>query len=261
MRLLVCVKQVAEPEALVKIDDSSPWITTDPSIPLRMNRFDEFAMEESILIKETHADTIIDVVTVGPDRAGTVLTRALGMGADKGIHILTQNEGYESPFVIATWIASYAARVGYDLILAGIMAEDDMQGQVGPMIAEILSMPCATSVLHERVSVERGVVYVEREMERGFRDALELRLPAVLTVQSGINKPRYPSLSNYLRAKKQPSQIIDARSLGVPLSRDVVVGVAYPVRSRAGLVLDGTPQQKAVRLVEILAEKALTRGS
>jgi electron transfer flavoprotein beta subunit len=222
-----------------------------------MNRFDECAVEEALLIKETFPNTSVDVISVGAPRAAIVIRRALGMGADHGIHIVSEQVGYVSPFVTASWIASCAKKNNYDLILTGVMAEDDMQGQVGQMIAEFLSLPCATSTIFERLSPHKGTVYVEREIEGGARDTLELSLPAVLTIQSGINIPRYPSLSNILRAKKEKVETIDAKSVGHPESRQRVVRVEYPQKSRSGVVLEGTQQEKAAQLLEILREKSL----
>ena len=126
-----------------------------------MNRPDEYAVEEAVRIRETIPDTSIEVLSVGPPRVSTVIRRALGMGAGHGIHIVTPEDGYLSPLVTASWIASFARNRSYDLILAGVMSEDDMQGQVGPMIAELLGMPCATSTIAERVAPETGTGSVE----------------------------------------------------------------------------------------------------
>ena len=222
-----------------------------------MNRFDESAVEEALLIREAREDAKVDVLSVGPERASMAVKRALGMGADHGVHILTENGGYENPLTIASLIASYAADKGYDLILAGVMAEDSMQGQVGPMTAELLSLPCATSVVLEKISPEKGAIYVEREIEGGYRDALELNLPAVLTIQTGINKPRYPSLSNILRAKKQNLEVVEGSGLKGLDPREDVVKAHYPQKAREGMVLEGSQAEKAVQLLKILREKSL----
>ncbi len=256
MNILVCVKYVPESDAGIKIDHSGKWVHVDGSTSFRMNRLDEFAVEEALLIKEAFTDTVIDVITVGSADDAGVIRRALGMGADHGIHIVTEERGYLSPFLIASLIASSVKEHEHDLILTGAMSEDQMQGQVGPMIAEMLAMPCATSVVLQRLSSEAGPIYVEREIEGGFRDCMELDLPAVLTIQSGINKPRYPSLSNILRANKQELEMIRAGSLERPEPVESVVCVTYPQKTRSGVVLEGTQQDKAAKLLEILAEKS-----
>jgi electron transfer flavoprotein beta subunit len=257
MKILVLVKQVPQSESDIRIDQSSAWILTEKSTTFRMNRFDESAVEEALLIRESHSDAKVDVLSVGPERAAMAVKRALGMGADHGIHILTGNGGYQSPLTIASLIASYAADKKYDLIMAGVMAEDSMQGQVGPMTAELLSLPCATSVVLEKIESEKGSVYVEREIEGGLRDALELNLPAVLTIQTGINKPRYPSLSNILRAKKQDLEIISESELEQLDPREDILKAHYPQKARAGVVLEGSQQEKAVQLLKMLREKSL----
>lgn len=259
MKILVCVKAVPDPESLITVNHSEKWVTVDPSVPLRMNRFDEFAVEEALLIKEAFPPTVIDAITVGSALSESVLVRSMGMGADHGIRIPCEHDGYVSPNVIAFLIAAWAQGKGYDLILTGIMAEDDLCGQVGPMIAEHLSMPHATSVILERVSPEKRCVNVEREMEGGQRDCLELRLPALLTIQSGINRPRYPSLSKMLRAKAHPLEIIDSGRLGRPEPPEEVLRVGYPQKSRSGRVLQGNREEKAVQLLDILVERSFIK--
>ena len=127
------------------------------------------------------------------------------------------------------------------------------------MVAELLGLPFATSVILEQVSEDARTIYVEREIEGGFRDTLELQLPALLTVQSGINKPRYPSLSNIMRAKKQDLEIKGLESRCTYDARQVVAKVRYPEKSRSGTVLAGTTQEKASQLLRILTEKALVQ--
>ena len=145
MKLLVCVKQIPDPDAPAGVNADGRWVEIDGGAFV-MNRFDCFALEEALRIREEIPETRIDVVSVGPERVETVLRRALGMGADHGIHILTECDGYLSPFATATWIAAHVRACHYDLILTGIMSGDDMNGQVGPLIAEMLHLPCATSV-------------------------------------------------------------------------------------------------------------------
>ena len=165
MKILVCITQVPESENPILIDDGNDWIQTDEICEFKMNRLDEFAVEEAVLIKEAISDTKIDALSAGPDRATEVVKRGIGMGADAGIHINTGSEGYHSSFEIAAWIAEYARGKPYDLILTGAMSEDNLQGQVGPMIAKQLSLPCATAVIFEKISSDRATIYVEREIE------------------------------------------------------------------------------------------------
>jgi electron transfer flavoprotein beta subunit len=256
MKILVCVKQVSDPETNYIVDEERGWIRPEGQVKYWMNHPDEFAVEEAVLIKESFPEVLIDVLTVGPERAAQILERAMGMGADNGIHIFASDEGYLSPLVIASWIAAYAKDMQYDLILTGVLAEDDMQGQVGPLLAELLSIPCATSVIFEEVHQHRKTIYVEREIEGGQRDMVELVLPAVLTIQTGINKPRYPSLSNLLRAKKQKALVVDPDTFPSVTHRESVVKADYPRKSGSGIILEGDQKEKAVKLIQILKEKA-----
>jgi len=257
MKILVCVKQVPDSEFPIGIDASNGWIQQDDITEFKMNRLDEYAVEEALLIKESIAGTRIDVITVGPDRCDEVVRRAIGMGADSGVHIKTPSEGYQSPFQVASWIAEFAHHNAYDLILTGTMAEDHMQGQVGPALAARLGLPWATSVIFEKITPDRKKIYVEREIEGGNRDTLELKLPAVITIQSGINTPRWPSLSNLLRANSQKLEKMYISDLAKLPETEALVSLAYPEKSRAGLVLSGSREEKAGRLMTILREKHL----
>jgi len=257
MRILVCIKQVPESENPIRIDEANAWIQSDEIGEFKINRLDEFALEEAVLIKEAFSDTKIDVLSAGPDRATEVIRRGIGMGADTGILISTGSEGYHSSFETAAWIAEYARGKPYDLIFTGAMSEDNMQGQVGPMVAKRLARPCATAVISEKIASDKKTIYVEREIEGGRRDTLELPLPAVLTIQSGINTPRYPSLSNLLRANRQGLERIEAADLVQLSARENLVELVYPHKTRSGTVLNGTEKEKATQLIRILRERAL----
>lgn len=256
MKLLVCVKQIHDPDAPVSVNADNSWVGIDGGEYV-MNRFDGFALEEALCIREEIPDTRVDVLSVGPERVEAVLRRSLGMGADHGIHILTECDGFLSPFATATWIAAYAGSCQYDLILTGVMSGDDMNGQVGPLVAEMLHLPCASSVIFRRMMPEMGRMYVEREMEGGLRDAMEIKLPALLTLQSGINQPRYPSLSKMLRANKHPMEVVPAGSLDLPTVHLSVMQTTLPQKTRAGLILEGTPREKACRLLDILQNRLI----
>jgi len=257
MKILVCVKHVPDSDTTIDINADGNWVDPDSFDEYKMNRLDEFAVEEAVRVKEEFADTRIDIVSVGPARAAEAIKRSIGMGADNGIHIFSEIENFLSPVAISSWIAQYVKNNDFALILTGAMSEDGMGGQIGPMIAAHLRLPCATGVIFEKISSDNKTVYVEREIEGGKRDTLQLQLPAVLTIQSGTNTPRYPSLSNLLRANKQKLEIIESATLSQPETGEEIVRVAYPEKSRAGTVLEGTGQEKARALLHILREKAL----
>ncbi len=257
MDLLVCVKQVPDSEALIRINDTNNWIQLEDNAVFRMNRFDEFAVEEALRIRESLTDVKIDAISVGPSRVTSTIRKAMEMGADNGIHILIPDEQYHPPYETASLIASYAGGKEYDLIFTGVMSEDDMQCQVGQLIAGILDIPFASSCMQERLDSEKNTIYVEREIEQGLRESLELALPALLTIQSGINRPRYPSLSNVLRAKKQEIITIDAKSLPLPEERERLTGISYPKKSKNSIFIEGSTEEKAAKLLNILHGESL----
>jgi len=248
MKILVCIKPV---EASEKRAGGSEFYSKDT----RMNRFDEYALEEALQIREAMGKITVDVLSLGPNDADQILKRAMGMGADRGIHLVTGDDPFPDPYSTAFLMAEYARDKGYDLILTGVMSEDLMQGQVGPMLGEMLSMNCATAVIATRISFDFLTVFVEREIEGGSREGWKLALPALLTIQSGINRPRYPALSQMLRASRQKLKVIKGESLGSPLPRQVVAHAAIPEKQRRGLTLQGSAREKAEALMTIFREK------
>jgi len=256
MKILVCVKQVPDLERIMVRDAANGMATLDISNDSCLNRFDEFAVEEAVRIKEAMAPVQIDVITVGPQRAGDVLKRPMGMGADDGIHLKTPSDIDPGTAAVARWIAEYARFEKYDLLLCGAMSEDGMHGQVGPMVAAHLGIPYATQVIEAEPARDLLSVSVEREIEGGVREMLEIRMPAVLALQPGINLPRYPSLSRLLRAGRQPLKTLPAETLGPGEPLIDCLGLAVPKRMRAAYVVTGSAREKADRLVSILKEKA-----
>lgn len=254
MKILVCIKAVYGVDA---VENGIPGPDFTPDEPLKMNRFDEYAMEEALRIKAGIPGTTIDVVSLGPADALTVIRRAIGMGADNGIHILSDGNPLCSPDITAACIAAMARESGYDLIITGMMSEDLMQQQVGPMIAGMLGLPCATAVMREEPDPAGKTIDVERELEGGERELFRLTLPAVITVQSGINVPRYPSLSNMLRANRMEIETLAADTLQPGEARQAITELAEPKKTRAGRVLSGTLTEKADQLIEILRQSAL----
>lgn len=257
MKILVCVKQVQDAESPVVIDSEHLWVDETGPIAFRMNHYDAYALEEAILIRESLGDVTVDAISVGPPRAASTLKKSLEKGAANGIHLLHDQRGYFPPSITAALIADYARDKSYDLIFAGVMAEDDMQCQVGPLIAARLGIPCAVSVVKETLNPPDNSVIAECELEGGINEIIRLPLPCLLSIQSGINRPRYPSLSNVLRAKEQAliTFTVDLQSLSGAM--DTPVSISYPEKGSRGIVITGTPEEKAERLLSILHEKSL----
>lgn len=255
MRILVCVKQVPASDSQVTIRGSSIQINEKGLRPYAMNRFDEYAVEAAVSIEEKMPDTIVDVISVGPPRVVETIKRALGMGAGNGIHILTDESGMLDPAQTAALTAGVAAGRNYDLILAGLMSEDDGHCMTGPALAEMLGIPYITYAVG--IEIREDEVSVERELSGNTREVVRAKLPALLTVQAGINHPRYPSLTNMMRAEKNGLETIRAADVvAEPASGNVkVIGYEYPARKRNAVFLEGPAAEKAAQLGKILIEK------
>ena len=260
MKILVCVKQTIDPEAATAPDDDSDYY--------RLNPYDAYAMETALTLRAA-AGGEVDVVSHGPARVARTIRRAWAMGADRGFHL--RGDEAEAA-VVAARLAAWARARSYDLVLAGAMSEDAMRGVTGPLLAEFLGLPYATNVVvvnfggHDTASRPPTCqfVAVEREIEGGFHEALELLLPAALTIQTGTAPPRYPTLANLLRANQTPLMEIDAASLGFgghdTASRPPklqVVRVELPRPTRAGRLLEGSPAEKAEQLARLFRERGL----
>lgn len=259
MKILVCIKQVVCSESSLELNPNGKWIQETDSTEFRMNRFDEYALEEALLIKEAYPDVTIDVISVGPDRVKDVVKKGLSKGADNGVHILNEELGYCPPRKIAQQIADYAGKQSYDLILTGVMAEDDMLCQVGPMTATLLSIPCAVSVIKEELDIIRRIITVQSEMESGKVEEVVFSLPALLTIQTGINQPRYPSLSNILRANSQELIVVQESFQEEPPDKVTLLSIEYPAKSSKISILEGSAEEKAEQLLTIFHSKSLLK--
>jgi electron transfer flavoprotein beta subunit len=257
MKILVCIKQVPDSNDTLQIDEGTGLLSYAANTAFRMNRFDEFALEEALLIKEKLPATLVDTLSVGPERVSATVQRAMGMGADHGIHILDQTDGYRSPFTVASLIAACVHARNYDLIMTGVMAEDTMASQTGQIIAALLDLPCSTSVIKEEIRPERAEVTVEREIEGGNREVVQLKIPALITIQSGINFPRYPSFSKVMRARTYAQELIRAEDLTVEEPRESCRRVRITEPVSPGIFIEGSPREKAQKLIRILHEKSL----
>jgi len=259
MKILVCVKQTANPETSLEADSCGRWIQESESTEFRMNRFDEYALEEALLIREAFPNVTVDALSVGPLRVSEVVKQAMSKGANNGIHILRKETGYCSPAITAQLIAAYAGSMSYDLILAGVMAEDDMMCLVGPMTASMLSLPCAVSVISEILDIENRIVEVACEMTGGMTEKVVLSLPAVLTIQSGINRPRYPSLSNILRANSQELVVIEANDIEKHPWKETLLSIRSPEKTTQTIMIEGTAEEKAEKLMKLFHQKSLLK--
>jgi len=257
MKILVCIKQVPDSSEILQVDERTGRLAFPPNAAFRMNRFDEFALEEALLIKEKLSGTFVHALSLGPERVSDTLERALGMGADHAIHILYPCEGYVSPFTVASLVAACVRPRKYDLIMTGVMAEDTSACQTGQIMACLLDLPCATSVIKEEIRPERGEILVQREIEGGSRQTVRIDMPSLLTIQPGINLPRYPSFSKVMRARTYAQELISARNLPAVEIREIRTGLRIPRPASQGVLIEGSPREKARKLINILHEKSL----
>jgi electron transfer flavoprotein beta subunit len=260
IKILVCVKQVPHPERIAVTAAADGSAVVEAFNEYRLNHFDEFAVEAALHLQETVPAVCVDVITMGPERTADALKRALGMGAREGIHLLTPEGTRSAPAAVAAHIAEYARSRDYMVILTGCISEDGMHGQVGPMTAARLNLPHATQVIQMQAVEDFSAMVIEKEVEGGVREIFHIQLPAVLAVQPGINRPRYPSLSNLLRANRQPLETIDISSTQAPPDPVEQVGMELPSRARASEWVSGSLVEKAQRFLAILAQKGFLRS-
>ncbi|HPS57492.1 MAG TPA: electron transfer flavoprotein subunit beta/FixA family protein [Spirochaetota bacterium] len=257
MRILVCIKQLADAESKPVINRNGTWAEYGEHTAFRINRFDEHAIEEALRIKESYPGTEVDILSVGPGRVEHAVRRGIEMGADSGIHIYLDENAYISPSLKAHLITAFCSSMRYDLIITGVMSEDMMSGQTGPMVAALLGYPSAAGVIKLEIDPVNMMIHVVRELDGSSECSMDLRLPALVTLQSGINRPRYPSLSNVMRAKTAVITEIRSHDKIRPGHYESVIKVLDARPQRAGTVLQGTIKEKAESLWQILHKKSL----
>ncbi len=257
MKILVCIKQVVDIEQQINIRPDGQWIAEDDDTRYHINYFDEFAIEEAVRIKEAFKNATIDAITVGPAEAESTLRRALALGVDNAVHILCPSNAFLPAEETSRYLAEFMIPRAYDLVLFGVMSEDAMQGLTGPMTAARCGLPCAAAVVEQKIDPAEKTITVVCELSGGVHETVRLPLPAVLTAQSGINRPRYASLSNRLRAKSQAIETLSAESIADPQPRQHLLSLFVPPKTGTGQFIQGTVEEKARTLLTILHEKSL----
>jgi electron transfer flavoprotein beta subunit len=251
MEIITCIKRVPDIPDFVKIDAFGKGIQRD-GLMFKINDWDEYVMETASQIKEQLGGGFT-AVTVGIEECEDILRRALALGADKAIRVNEDVISADS-FVIAKILSTLISRLPHDLVLFGMQSEDWGRGQLGPMTAEMLSLPHAVGV--KSLEVQDGEIKVGRELEGGTIELYTLKLPAVVTIQSGINQPRYPSVLGIRRAKQKELNVITLGELGLsqeqlaPMLR--LENMALPSEGKEVEVLSGSVEEVADKLVNIL---------
>src|SRR6476646_716320 len=199
MKITVCIKQVVTREWQLRVNDAKNWIR-DQDASFELNEPDAYALEEALRLKEKHTGEVV-VVSAGPARAAQVIREALARGADRAIHVEADGLAAADAITVAGAIASAIRDEKFDLVLTGLQSDDLGFGQVGVVLAEKLGMPHATIIME--VQAADGGLRVKRELEGGWFQWVALPMPALLTIQSGINQLRYATLKGIMAAKKK----------------------------------------------------------
>jgi electron transfer flavoprotein beta subunit len=241
MKIACCIKRVPDTETRVKPAADGKSLD-EGGVKFILNPYDEFAVEEGLRRGE------VTVLSLGPAAAQETIRTALAMGADRGV-LLQADRIPADGFETAKAIAAELKDGGWDLILFGKMAIDDYNHQVGPMVAELLGLPCVTAVAHLEIDGTKGIA--EREIEGGI-EVVEFPLPAVLTADKGLNEPRYPALKGIMAAKKKP---LEVKPVQLGAGGIEVVAMTPPAERKDGKIVGEGPDA-VPELVRLLREEA-----
>ena len=249
MKILVCMKQVPQKDAPLKLNEAGTWIREDVSY--EVNEPDAYALEEALRQKEKHGGEVV-VITAGPARASQVLREALAKGADRAIHL--EDSGFVAldAFNTARAFAAAIKDEPFDLIFTGLQSDDYGYAQTGVILAELLGWPHATIIM--QIEKQDAGIRVKRELEAGYFQFVDMPLPAVLTIQSGINKLRYATLIGIKQAKNKPLRKLTLAELEPALGENLqkIERLYIPQKTKKTEVLEGAAAEVAKKLTERL---------
>jgi electron transfer flavoprotein beta subunit len=254
MKIIVAIKQVPARDALLRIDAGGTWIQED-DLTYEINEPDAYALEAGLQFKEKHGGEVV-VLCAGPARASQTIREALAKGADRAIHIEDEDLRARDPLQGARLLAAAATSETPDLILTGLQSDDLGYGQTGVILAELLGLPHATIIME--VEQQDSGIRVKRELENGFFQHVEMPLPALLTIQSGISKLRYATLMGIKKAKSKEVKRLAPSELGVEAGGAAfeTLRVYLPEKTKETRLFEGDAKQAAAQLVEKLRFEA-----
>ena len=250
MKIAVCIKQVPTREWQPRLNDAGTWIR-EQDASYELNEPDAYALEEALRLREKHAGEVV-VCAAGPARVQQVIREALARGADRAIHVDDEALASADASITSAALASAMTDERFDLVLTGLQSDDQGHAQVGVMLAERLQMPHSTIIME--VQVEGDRLRVKRELEGGWFQWIGMPLPALLTIQSGINQLRYATLKGIMAAKKKEIRKAPMPG-GLSVSQQIVT-LALPTRSKKTEMISGSPTDAAKELVRRLREEA-----
>ena len=250
MKIAVCIKQVPTREWQPRLNDAKTWIR-EQDVSYEMNEPDAYALEEALRLREKHSGEVV-VCSAGPARVQQVLREALARGADRALHVEAESLAAADSFVTADALAAAMAEEHFDLVLTGLQSDDQGQAQTGVVLAERLGIPHSTIIMD--VQVEGGSLRIKRELEGGWFQWIALPLPALLTIQSGINQLRYATLKGIMAAKKKEIKKVPLPGGLQPAQQ--IVALAMPTRSKQTQMISGSAAEAARELTRRLREEA-----
>jgi electron transfer flavoprotein beta subunit len=247
VKIIVAVKQVPVRDSAIRIDASGKWIE-EQDLSFEINEPDAYALEAALLLKEKHGGEVV-VLCAGPERAGQTIREALAKGADRAIHLVCEDLVGLDTLAIARRLAAAAATESADLILTGLQSDDLGLGQTGVVIAEILGIPHAAIVM--QVEITGPGLRVKRELEDGWFQWVQMPMPALLTIQSGISPLRYATLMGIKKAKtKEVRRVVPGPPSAV--SAVTLERIYLPHRKKETQLLGGTAAEAAAKLADVL---------
>lgn len=247
MKVIVCLKQVPDTEANIRINSGSTGIE-ESGIKYIVNPYDEFAIEEGLKLKQDGVASSVIAITLGPERAKEALKTAVAMGVDDVVLLKTDIDSVDG-LATAKVLAAKIKDLGADLVLMGKEAIDDGNMQVGPMLSELLDFPCLTVVT--KLDVADNLVKAEREIEGGS-EVLQTSTPCIVTCQKGLNEPRFPSIRGVMMAKKKQ---VAEETVTLEEAKVVISSLNYPTaRGQSKIVGEGVAA--VAELVRLLREEA-----
>jgi electron transfer flavoprotein beta subunit len=253
MKLLVCIKQVPDLESRFKPDAAGVWYN-ETDLAFRMNEYDEYAVEQAVQLREKLGEGCeLTVLSIGPDRVVEAIKKALAMGCDNAAHIQDSAASSKDPWQIASIIAGYAKDENFDIIFTGMQSQDRGSAQVGVTVAELLGIPCTTTIIG--FDYAEGTVTAKRELEGGIKGKVTLKTPALVTCQLGLNVPRYPTLPNIMKAKKKEIAVIPVADLLTEAPLATTVSFHPPAKKGGGIVLEGDVGELVDKVIAILKDK------
>ncbi len=249
LKILVCMKQVPQKDAPLKLNDSGTWIREDVSY--EVNEPDAYALEEALRQKEKHGGEVV-VLTAGPARAQQVLREALAKGADRAIHLEDGAFASLDALNLARAIASAIQAESFDLIFTGLQSDDYGYAQTGVILAELLGWAHATIIM--QIEKTDSGIRVKRELESGHFQFVDMPLPSVLTIQSGINKLRYATLIGIKQAKNKPLRKVGLAEVKSFVSSNLqnIERLYVPQKTKNTEFIEGTPSEVARKLADTL---------